>query len=261
MSTLLNNFTSKDPMLNIAKGEVPHHEQWEEYGKAPDIDISTGIVDIWGIKSIYTGFPINDVETMEIFSTSLNDTVLGTGARTVEITNLLDVNGNEMPNVVVNMNGTTPVSLGSQTYYRGGTVVKVLTAGSSGQNMGDITLRHTTTTNNIFSFLPIGNNQSSVLAYTVPMGKTLYVNHISIQMARNNGAAGSAQMSVRARPYGGVFNAIKDPEISNSSPYMFDGGVYHIFKERTDIKLSCEDVSDNNTIITGDFGGVLVNNN
>lgn len=246
--------------LEIAKGNVPGIVQTEKFGRSTNVDTVTPPTDIWDGGGIYTGFP-NEVETLEISSSSVNDTLLGTGARTVIISNLLDGDGNEMPDVIVNLNGTSWVSLGTQTYSRC-TRIRVISVGSNGGNEGLITLRHTTTTANIFAVVPIGKNSTSIMAYTVPTGKTLFVNRGFISLSRASGGSGSANVTIRVRSNGvnTPFIAVRDIEITNSLSYLFANGGYFVFPERTDFKVSIDSVSDNNTIIASEYDGYLVDN-
>lgn len=243
--------------LEVAKSNVVNHALFEKHGKNPDID--TGDEDIWNGGGDYTGFPTGAAETMEIVSSSGNDTAAGTGARTATISNLLDGTGASVADVTVTLNGTTPVSLGAGTYTRASRVV-VDTAGSTGSNEGTLTLRHTTTTSNIFAVMPVGANQTNILAYTVPLGKTLYLTRVNFQLSRASGAAGSADVSLRARPSGGVFNSIIAPTITNSLGYTFENNGWQKFEAETDIKGRIDSISDANTIVSGDWGGILIDN-
>ncbi len=232
---------------------------FSKFGRNSDVDTGSAPEDIWHGGGDYTGFP--DVsETLEIYSTSANDTAGGTGARTVTISNLLDDDFNQMPDVTVTLNGTTPVSLGVQTYRRSSRVF-VETAGTAGENQGDIILRHTTTTTNIFAVMPSGLNQTQILAYTVPAGKTLYIPHFSIKMSRANGSDGSSNITVRVKDgESNVWRALRNEEITNSQSYNFIGLAYFVGYEKQDIKARIESVSDNNTIVTGEADGFLVDN-
>ncbi len=247
-----------DVYFEAALGNVVGIEDFHQFGKNPDIDTAAP-EDVWNGGLTYTGHPTGAAETMEIFSSSVNDVAAGSGALTVEISHLLDGTGAESPAITVTLNGTTPVSLGALTYYRC-TKVKVLTAGATGSNEGTLTLRHTSTTANIFCVMPIGANETTIFAYTVPLGKTLVISAGSVQMARASGAAGSATISFRARPNGGVYNTIVSPEISHGSGFTVNGKNYMVFTARTDIKLRVDDVSDNDTIVTGNIRGLLIKN-
>ena len=245
--------------INVNEGNVVGVKPFSKFGRNSDIDTGSAPEDIWHGGGDYTGFPLES-ETLEIFSDNSNDTDGGTGARTVTISNLMDSGFNEMPDVIVTLNGTTPVSLGIGVYHRCSRM-SVTTAGSSNGNIGNITLRHTTTTANIFAVMPAGYNQTQIFAYTVPAGKTLYVPNFSIKMARSNGSAGSANVTVRMRVNdSNIWKAIRNEEITDSQSYNFIGLAYFVGYEKSDIKGRVESVSDNNTIVTGEADGFLVDN-
>lgn len=76
-------------------------------------------------------------QSLEIVSASANDTANGTGARTARIVGL-DADGH-LQDIVVTMNGATPVSANGQwshVYY-----LEVVTAGSGGTNAGNLTVQ------------------------------------------------------------------------------------------------------------------------
>ena len=252
----------EDYLIEVTKGEVPFHSRFEKYGRVDNVDIITDPQDVWSPGGEFTGFPLNVGEQLEISSSSGNDTAVGlggSGARTVEIFNLLDDTGAALPNITVSLAGAGWVSLGALSYYRGGTRMKVRSAGATGSNEGAITLRQAVTTANIMSVMQIGTNRTSVMAYTVPLGKTLYA-QASIRMATAGGTNGSSLVLLKAREYGGVFENVIDPEITNHAPYLSMPNKYHILPERTDIKIRCETVSDNNTIVTGEMFGFFKDN-
>lgn len=245
--------------LSVAQGSVSGQEEWDKFGKNPDVGTATVPEDVWAGGGSYTGFPTGAAETLEIASSSANDTAAGTGARTVTVSGLLDGTGAEMPPVTVALNGTSQVSLGAQTYYRAARIV-VATAGSGEFNAGTITLRHTSTTANIFAVMDAGRNQTAVMASTVPLGKTLYVYRMASTMARSSGSAGSASVGFLRREHGAAWQTFRAPEITDSSPYMFSRAAFIAFPERTDIKATVFDVSDNGTIVYAEMDGVLVDN-
>jgi hypothetical protein len=241
--------------LRVALGQVPGVAVFEKFGKNSDVDTGTAPEDLWNGGGLYTGFPTGAAETLEVSSSSGNDTLAGSGAQTLRIQNLRDATGAIAPDIDVNMNGTGWVSLGGLTYNRSSRM-RVLTAGSTGWNEGTITLRHTTTTTNIFAVMPATYNRTHIAAYTVPLGHQLEIDNLTCFLSRANGAAGSASMSFRAREPGGVFESVVAPEISNSQAYKYEGG-YLIFPELTDLVWRADNVSDNNSIIGGEFSGEL----
>tara|TARA_R110000772_G_scaffold25194_1_gene65829 strand:+ start:12980 stop:13831 length:852 start_codon:yes stop_codon:yes gene_type:complete len=258
LETLAVNVTGTEA-LALAQGLIQGHTAVEKFGLNPLINTATDPEDIWNGGGLYTGFPTGAAETLEVFSSDANDTAAGTGARTVIVENMLDANGVPQPNITVALNGATPVSLGAGVYSRA-IRVGVLTAGSAESNLGEITLRHTTTTTNVFAVMPVSYNQTTVCGYTVPAGHTLYLDNVQFQMARTGGLAGSANVSLRARPFGGAFRAKISPTITDSQGYTNLDSNYRVFTERTDIVARVESVSDNGTIVSANLGGVLVVN-
>ena len=249
--------TKYDPQLLIARGQITGFTNIDKFGRNDDIDTATAPEDIWGGGGMYTGFPTGSAETLEIFSSSVNDDLVGTGARTVKVTNLLDGTGASVADVEVDLDGTTAVSLGAGTYYRASRIV-VIDAGSTGSNEGTLTLRHTTTTANIFAQVPIGHNQTSIMCSTVPLGQTLYIHRMYVSMARASGAAGSAKVGFLVRPNGEVFQTKRVPDVTNSQPYAFIADGYIAIPARADYKWHCFSVSDNNSVISAEIDGILI---
>lgn len=135
--------------------------------------------------------------------------------------------------------------------------MKVLTAGDDGENAGTLTLRHTVTTANIFAVLPIDRNQTAIGAFTVPLGKTLFMDRATMSMVRSAAAAASAETTFRARPQGGVFNAIFSPTISTSQSWIFEDDGWIEFAALTDIKMRAESTTAE-AVVAGEFSGLLV---
>jgi len=244
---------------DIALWNIAWIEQFWKFGTNLNIDTWTTPEDIWNGGGLYTGFPTWSAETMEIRSSDSDDTSAWTGARTVKITNLLDWNYNEMPDITITLNWTSWVSLWAQTYLRASRVV-VLTAWSGESNAWTITLRHTTTTANIFAKMPAWKNQTTIMAFTVPAWKTALLNRIFLSMGRLSGAPWSANVNLRVRPLGWVFNATKDASITSSVPYAFENNGYIVVEEKSDVTVRVEDVSDNNTFASCEITGYLKTN-
>ena len=97
--------------------------------------VGTSFVDVVDQNEIRGA--ITSAESLEILSDSADDASAGTGLRTLLVTSL-DEN-DERQNVVVTMNGTTPVAV-SGTYLNPERIVGI-TSGSTGSNVGTITLR------------------------------------------------------------------------------------------------------------------------
>jgi len=240
---------------------VPFEAPIDKFGKVGGLSASSNFPqDICQVSEVYAGFPAT-AEQMEVLSSDAADTVAGTGARTVTVGNLRDIDGNAMPDVTVDMDGTTPVSLGTQEYYRSSRA-RVVTVGSGGANAGAITVRHKTTTANVFSVIPINANTTLLMAYTVPLGKTMYIRKGLVSVGRAGGALGSADITIRTRSpvADSPFVALRAVMVTSSSAYTYPNAGYFVVNERYDFKVSVEDVSDGDTTVSAEYDAYLVDN-
>ena len=239
----------------IALGLVDGFTSDTKFGVNPDIGTSSDPEDVWNGGDDYTGFPTGSAETVEVFSSDAADASAGTGARTVRLTGL-DADWEEQT-VDVTMNGTTAVAT-TETWQRLNRM-HVLTAGSGEENAGDITARHTTTTANVFATMPAGANQTTIAAFTVPAGKTMLIKRVAVQMGRNT-ASGSATVSLRVRPTGGVFRKRREFQISvgNGVDRAYETGI--LVEAQSDVKVRVDEVTANNTAVSAEFEYILFDN-
>jgi hypothetical protein len=158
----------------------------------------------------------------------------------------------------ITMNGTTNVT--SVNSWKRVFFGEVLTAGTGGENAGIITVQHTTTTANVFVNIPIGDNRTQILAYTVPDGKTAYLVGFGASLVRAAGNAGSGYITIRAKTEGGVYEGRYVADLNTGSSIALNLTAPIAFTERTDIKLRVEEVSDNESRISGNISLLLVDN-
>lgn len=219
-----------------------------KFGRNSDIDTGTVPEDIWDGGGTYTGFPTGAPEQLQVFSSSASDT----GVLTITYLASNTATAWQMANVT--LNGVTPVNTGIVAY-------RVHTAMySSGApttfNVGTITIRHATTTANVFSVMPAGMSQTYVAAYTVPAGSTAYIRRLFCRVIPG-AAAGSAQGGLWIRPLGGSprirrpFGA-SDLVIFEEYPY---GGL--VIPAGSDIILRATLASANNLDVSGGFDLIL----
>ena len=246
-----------DFRFDIALGNISNSIIATKFGQNGDIDTGTAPEDVWSLGGVYTGQPAGvTAETITVSSSSALDASAGTGARTITLYGL-DANYDQIEETIT-LNGTVGVTT-SNTWTRMYKMV-VNTAGTLGANQGTITATHTTTVVNVFGSIQPGVNQTTIAAITVPSGYTMYIVKLDIEIARGTGAAGSATVSVRARPDGGVYNSVRYKAITTNFPYStrFEGAI--ILEELTDVKITVDNVSDNNTIASAEFEYILVQN-
>lgn len=252
-----NSLYVADYLTEVVRGNIPTNSSINKFGRTPVMNVATIFpVDVWNNGGVYTGQPTGAAETVDVFSSNGNDTSAGTGARTIIIEGL-DASFDFQSETII-MNGITAVT--SVGIYSRVNRAYVVTAGTGAENAGDITIRHTTTTANVFAVVPATQNQSTVAAYTIPNNNTGYIKSIYILMTRANGSNGSAEVSLRIREPGGVYRAVRYYTISNALAGEPPLKIPIIVPAQSDIKISVEDVSDNTTEITAEFEILLINN-
>jgi len=237
--------------LMVLLGRFEGYSYGTKFGANPDIDTGTA-EDVWWDGGDYTGFPTGAAETFEVLSDDANDTAAGTGARTVRVYTL-DANYVEQE-IDVTMNGLTGV-VTTETGLRAARA-KVMTAGSGGTNAGTITVRHSTTTSNVFITIPPGaGNQTLIGATTVPADKEAVLWRIGAGLGVAQ-TSGNAKLAIWTREEGGVWH--------QQRYYIVGAGrdlekpIYITLSEKTDFKARVLEVSNNNTEVSAEIGYYLV---
>jgi len=193
-----------DYFTQAALGYAPRVSLRIKTGRNRAIDTTTDPEDIWSGGGIYPGLPIAGIaETVSVVSTSANDTSDGTGARTIRIIGIGDDDNWLSQEETVALNGTTPVV--TTTLWRRVEFMEVLTAGSGGSNAGRISVKHSTTTANVFIDCDIGDNRSAVCAWTIPGNKIAILAQIT---ATSKTKLADIEMGFFYRPYGGTWQQL-----------------------------------------------------
>lgn len=165
--------------IDVTKGRYVGTEALNKFGTYNNISTTILPICVGGIYQTPTA-----LTSLEIVSSDANDTSAGTGARTVIISGL----GTAWAEVseTVTMNGTTPVALANQ-YFRVFRAYVVTTGRYAttalGSNIGTLTLRVSgagATWATIGLVDAIGLGQTQIGCYTVPAGKTLYINEFDV---------------------------------------------------------------------------------
>lgn len=239
---------SLETTIDIAAGRFVNLTTGTKFGRNPSVSTTNDPADVWEGGGDYTGQPLSYTpETVEIFSDTGVDTALEGGAQTVRIIGLKSEASTAYESEDLVMNGTTPVT-STSSWWRINRCY-VLTAGANGENVGTLIVRASTTTANIFVSMIPGFNQTLIGALTVPANKSLIIKSIHVSMARANGAAGSALVTLRVRPPGGVYRTFRAFDISNSAPVNMASYAGTCLDAGSDWKFRVENVSDNGTSV------------
>ena len=236
--------TSEPFELQVSRGQIPGHDFVHKFGYNPTI----GVTDetIWSQGGVYV-YPTT-ASTMYISSSSTADTAAGTGARTVTVSGL-DADFNPI-NVTVSLNGQVGVQLnGALNWYRVNRII-VNTAGSGGANAGVLYVGTEATPTggvptNKYATVAIGDNQTLMCIWTVPLGYTAYLHQKDVSASSSAGKF--AIFSLVSRPKDGVFN-VKDRVLlaNNSTAISYWNPIS--FSECTDIEVRAAADSAGGTI-------------
>lgn len=178
--------TSIPYVFAIAEGDVPGHSILQKLGYT---NASTAAqTSLWNVGTEYV-FPAGAI-SVEAISTSASDAVAGAGARTVHLT-YLDTAYAEK-SFTFNMNGATAVP-GPTDFFR----VNSFHVESGAAAVGVITLRLVGAPATPYSQMPIGATRARNSIYTVPAGKTLYIECIHFSAAYKT-AGKSVRMTFQA---------------------------------------------------------------
>lgn len=200
-----------------------------EHAKVVDVfgvneDVGTAQEDVWGGGGVY---PFLDTAfTLTISSTSANDTLLGSGARTAKITGL-DASYAEISEEI-NLAGTANVT--TQNSYLRVNEFEIVTAGSYGGAEGNVTAY---AGSNLQSIIVNGHNTCLSSVYTVPAGYIALIFSIEVAVGKNR----EVLATLRARQYGGVFHAESAAKIYQQS-FMQNKKFGMYLDEKSDIKMS-----------------------
>lgn len=243
---------SPDPFLSMVSGDLAGWSIVYKFGRNDDVDVVSAPEDVWIGGGVYTGFPVGDVETVEVFSSSANDTSAGSGARTVTISGL-DGDFLEQSETIA-LNGTTPV-VSSNTYSRVNKLIVETSGGDTAFNDGNLTVRHTTTTANVFVTAPAGFGQSQVCAFTVPADKTGFVIRLSVDVNRSNSAIIDGGLWIRE--FNKAPRLIRIFSASDSDRYIdvIQGGIE--VSAKTDLVVRVTSTSALNVEVTANMDIIL----
>jgi len=166
--TLLRRINPTDFFIDASRNFYEEIDTFIVSGQ--NIDVSAAATeDIWGGGGLLDY--LTTAETLDIVSTSVNDSdPSGTGARTV-LLEMLDVNYDVITEIV-SLNGTTPVTT-TKTCLRLQKAI-LLTAGSLETNDGDITFT-STISSKLQSVIKAGDSITKNSHFTIPNKKIGFV--------------------------------------------------------------------------------------
>jgi len=240
--------------IEVAKGNIPGSSLITKFGHNEDVDTGTLPEDVWNGGGAYTSPTAARIHNIE--SSDLNDTALGTGARTVLIFGVNSIY--ERVTEIVTMSGVIPVQTVNAYYHIH--LMQVNSSGSNSANIGSITAT-AQTDGTLTCLIDIGEGQSETSVYLVPAGYTAYIQRIRARM--NNATANSAAtVGLYTYPYQKAWQLKTKMGINNSGSSFveldYTDSAPFIVPEKSWIKLRVTTVTNNNTSIDGEYDLLLV---
>jgi len=205
------------------------------FGSNPDVDTAS-IEDLWEVGGVYNY--LTSQQTIDIASSSVNDTFGGSGIEQVRITGVDD--NYDPVSEIINMNGQTTVvtdnrylRIHSLTAIKDGAVDPNINAAGNiiADYLGDVKAQ-------IFT----GRTSARMAQFTVYRGYTAFLKQVWV----SGGAGDDFVLNFAIRPQNGIFTSGNDIEISNSSfsALALNPGIGNV-KEKSDIKVEVQAVSNN----------------
>jgi len=158
---------------NIARGKLEGGGLIIAYGERTSAGAESRY-PIWPNGSTVTFAPYGAGVTVQ--STSVNDTVGGTGIQSVSI-HYLQQDLTPVDDLIIPLNGTTPVPINDPKFYFAQCMhITPGQVGSGGSAAGEITLKNAAQTET-YSQIPTGGKRCSSSYRMVPKGKRLYIDN------------------------------------------------------------------------------------
>jgi hypothetical protein len=241
VSSITRVGTSEPFELQTSRSQISYHNTLFKYGYNSDIiNVNETVWDAGGIYA-YPGSAVAMTVTSAGGATDSGVKVLVCG---------LDTNYEELEEeVTLNASGTATTS---------GLFIRVFRAYVSGSTSptGNITIANGGTT---YAQITNGENQTLMAVYTVPAGKTLYINEGIA--THGTATSGGVFMTVRfmVRPYGGVMRTqVKLDVVESQIYYPFAYPIKVTEKSDVEVRAICNKNQSN--AISASFNGVLVVN-
>jgi hypothetical protein len=241
--------------LQVARGQISWHETLFQFGT--NLNVGTSFSTLWPGGGTLYSYP-SAATVLKISAANANDTVAGTGARTV-LVNGLDANYNEISEIV-SLNGQTAVN--TVNSYLRFHYMAVLTAGSGETAAGILYAGVGTVTSGvpatIYGYISLGYNISEQAFWTVPAGYTAYITSCAWTSA-NTTANIIVTGSLNVRPLNGVFLTESTCKMvaGNSFDRHFDTAVR--VSEKSDIEMRAAS-STAGSSVTGEFNVIYILN-
>lgn len=248
---------SLDVRSAAAFGLLPGLTRVAALGTVLDVDPGTVPEDVWTNGGRYPWLPT--ATALQLRSTDAADNPSGIGASRV-LLNVLDSQLVQRA-VIVTLNGITPVALPSPVLRINSMIVLAMgsayPAGATSTNVGDLILEDVAGAT-LRGIVQAGVGITQQSCYTVPFGFSLGIYQLMLDVRSPSGALGQMARMVTyfKSPAGGSRTPLLFGNTS-ASPYAHSINPPIVITAGTDFSLLVTEVSDNNSVVTAAWNGVL----
>lgn len=253
--------------LDLAAGNILGMKPVKVVGRNPLVS-QTGVpiigvpADIWDGGGLYSGFGNLTASPLRLVSTSVNDSIAGTGARQILVRGL-NANYEEISEIV-NMNGDTTNGVVTSSSFLRTLESPVVMAGSGKKNDGIVTCSKASDSNIVFFKMIAGKSITNVAAYTVPAGHTLFVTAWHANIGKGSGSANFDREAIMEfkiiSPVANTEYLYKPENFTNRAKFREDFKEPYPISEKRDCTITITYTSHDLVDISGGFDGVLVSN-
>lgn len=223
-------------------------------GYAPLVDTGSPPCSAWGSTGLYPWLTV--ATALEVIcpgsTQDIGDT--GTGAWTITVSGLDDQFA--VKTVTVQLNGATPVSLGSGWYRINS--ARITRAGSGRKNTVNVLIRDVVG-QALRGIILAGKGIMRQAAFTSPAGFIVEISSLLLVVDNATGATArkaSYETYFAGPPPAAAFYPLPINN-TNVQPYNHDVRPMIVVQEKTDFDLPINNVSDNGSIITAGWNGIM----
>lgn len=234
---------STPPETDVAAGKISGRSIILRGGRNPNVVNTVSLAapqDVWNGGGAYTGFPVNDIETFTITSSSSAD--IGT----VRFYALESPTSREYVLVEAELPGGTPNTVTTGGTYWRATDFEFDNGSATGFNQGTITVTHSTTTANIFAVVPIGFSKSQIMAFTIPKDNAGIIKNLRVTLSPKNTGNLNGAVWVRLRNRSPIL--FEPFVISQSVNFVLDTWAGAPIPELTDFAIRIYQSDASNTV-------------
>lgn len=225
-------------LMNVARGLIPNMSKINIFGQNPSV--SSSATDVWSFGGTHTQPTTNS--TLTVVSSNNSDKPSSTGAHLISIEGL-DSNYLEITEIV-SLNGTTIVNT-TNSFSRVNSA-KVLTSGSYGSNLGNITIKHGSLT---VGYIEQFNSQTTSTIFTVPSNK------VALIIKGYFSADKPARADFRIAPFDATLGRLVTTSglalHLSDNPFVYEIRVPFLVPPKTDLKIRANTKTGSSSVSAG----------